>query len=87
MLATWERLLAVRETVNAALEEKRKDKVIGNALGARVTITASGPVAALLEANQPHLPMLFIVSDVALHRRRSRRRGRGGASPWRRRPA
>jgi isoleucyl-tRNA synthetase len=29
---TWERLLVVRETVNAALEEKRKDKVIGNSL-------------------------------------------------------
>ena len=64
---TWERLLVVRETVNAALEEKRKEKVIGNALGARVVITASGPVASLLEANQQHLPMLFNVSDVALH--------------------
>jgi len=64
---TWERLLVVRETVNAALEEKRKDKIIGNALGARVVITASGPVASLLEANQQHLPMLFNVSDVALH--------------------
>jgi isoleucyl-tRNA synthetase len=67
VLATWERLLAVRETVNAALEEKRKDKVIGNALGARVALTASGPVVALLEANQAQLPMLFNVSDVALH--------------------
>ena len=64
---TWERLLVVRETVNAALEEKRKDKIIGNALGARVIVTASGPVASLLEANQQHLPMLFNVSDVALH--------------------
>jgi len=64
---TWERLLVVRETVNAALEERRKEKIIGNALGARVVITASGPVASLLEANQRHLPMLFNVSDVALH--------------------
>lgn len=64
---TWERLLVVRETVNAALEDKRKDKIIGNALGARVVITASGPVAALLEANQAHLPMLLNVSDVGLH--------------------
>jgi isoleucyl-tRNA synthetase len=64
---TWERLLVVRETVNAALEEKRKDKIIGNALGARVVITASGPVASLLEANLTHLPMLLNVSDVALH--------------------
>ena len=64
---TWERLLVVRETVNAALEEKRKEKVIGNALGARVVITASGPVASLLEANRVHLPMLLNVSDVGLH--------------------
>ena len=64
---TWERLLAVRETVNAALETKRKDKVIGNSLGAHVVLTARGPVGTLLEAHQRHLPMLFNVSDVALH--------------------
>jgi isoleucyl-tRNA synthetase len=67
LLGTWERLLEVRETVNAALEQKRKDKTIGNSLGARVTITASGPIAALLEQHRSYLPMLFIVSDVALH--------------------
>ena len=64
---TWERLLVVREQVNAALEERRREKVIGTALGARVVITASGPVAALLEQHRATLPMLFIVSDVALH--------------------
>jgi isoleucyl-tRNA synthetase len=67
LLGTWERLLAVRETVNAALEDKRKQKVIGNALGARVVITASGPIAALLDAHRARLAMLFNVSDVALH--------------------
>jgi isoleucyl-tRNA synthetase len=67
VLATWERLMEVREQVNAALEQKRKDKVIGNSLGARVVITASGPVARLLEEHRAQLPMLFIVSDVALH--------------------
>jgi isoleucyl-tRNA synthetase len=67
LLGTWERLLAVRETVNAALEEQRKQKVIGNALSARVVVTASGPVATLLDGHRQHLPMLFNVSDVALH--------------------
>jgi isoleucyl-tRNA synthetase len=67
LVGTWERLLAVRETVNAALEEKRKDKIIGNSLGARVVITARGPVATLLEAHRQHLPMLLNVSDVGLH--------------------
>ena len=52
LLETWESLLGVRETVNAALEEKRKDKVIGTSLGARVVISASGPVGALLESHR-----------------------------------
>jgi isoleucyl-tRNA synthetase len=66
LVATWERLLALRETVNAVLEQKRKDKVIGTSLGARVSLAARGPIAALLEAHRRDLPMLFIVSDVAL---------------------
>jgi isoleucyl-tRNA synthetase len=67
VIATWDRLMAVRNVVNAALEEKRKDKVIGNSLGAQVSITASGPVADLLEQHRADLPTLFIVSDVQLH--------------------
>jgi isoleucyl-tRNA synthetase len=63
---TWTRLLAVRDTVNAALEQKRKDKVIGTSLGAKVTLAASGPVAALLEAHRLDLPMICIVSDLEL---------------------
>ncbi len=67
LMGTWERLLAVRDQVNAALEDKRRDKVIGTALGARVVITASGPIGALLQQHLDRLPMLFIVSDVALN--------------------
>ena len=66
LIGTWTRLLEVRETVNAALEAKRKDKVIGNSLGARVIITASGPIAALLDRYRQELPALFIVSDIDL---------------------
>jgi isoleucyl-tRNA synthetase len=66
VLDSWERLMAVRDQVNAALETKRKDKVIGNSLGARVTITAAGPVGALLDRHRADLPMLFIVSDIDL---------------------
>jgi isoleucyl-tRNA synthetase len=66
LVATWERLLSVRETVNAVLEQKRKDKVIGTSLGARVRLSARGPVAALLDAHRTVLPTLFIVSDVEL---------------------
>jgi isoleucyl-tRNA synthetase len=66
IMATWDRLLAVRADVNAALEEKRQAKEIGTSLSARVTIAASGPVAALLERHRDDLPTLFIVSEVEL---------------------
>jgi isoleucyl-tRNA synthetase len=66
LAAEWQQLLEVREQVNAVLERKRKEKVIGTSLGARVAITAGGPVAALLERHRRELPMLFIVSDVQL---------------------
>jgi isoleucyl-tRNA synthetase len=66
LLKTWASLLEVREQVNAALEQKRKDKVIGTSLGARVVIAASGPIGVLLESHRNDLPMLFNVSDVEL---------------------
>lgn len=66
LLATWDRLMQVRDQVNAALEEQRKAKVIGNSVGARVTISASGPIGALLQEHLADLPMFFIVSDVAV---------------------
>jgi isoleucyl-tRNA synthetase len=66
LLGRWERLLAVREEVNTALELQRQNKVIAKSLAAKVRITASGPVAALLEQHRAWLPTLFIVSDVAL---------------------
>jgi isoleucyl-tRNA synthetase len=48
------------------LEEKRKNKVIGTSLGARLIINASGPIGALLKSRRDALPMLFNVSDVSL---------------------
>jgi len=66
LLKTWEGLLGVRETVNAALEEKRKNKVIGTSLGARLVIHASGSIGTLLKTRRDALPMLFNVSDVEL---------------------
>jgi isoleucyl-tRNA synthetase len=62
----WARLMAVRDDVNAALEEQRKNKVIGNSLSAKVRIAARGAVGTLLEQYRAQLPTLFIVSDVAL---------------------
>jgi len=79
LLKTWEALLDVRETVNAALEEKRKNKVIGTSLGARVVISASGPIGAVLESHRADLPMLFNVSDVELTVGTAGSKGQDGA--------
>jgi isoleucyl-tRNA synthetase len=66
LLERWSRLLAVRDEVNAALEEQRKKKVIGNSLSAKVRLTAQGAIGTLLEQYRRLLPMLFIASDVTL---------------------
>jgi isoleucyl-tRNA synthetase len=66
LLERWSRLLAVRDVVNAALEEQRKSKVIGNSLSAKVRLAVHGAIGRLLEEFGAQLPMLFIVSDVAL---------------------
>jgi isoleucyl-tRNA synthetase len=66
LMQTWERLMRVREDVNAALEQKRKDKTIGTSLSARVVLTATGPVGSLLDRHRALLPTLFIVSNLDL---------------------
>jgi isoleucyl-tRNA synthetase len=67
LTARWDALLKVREQVNAALEQKRKDKIIGNSLTSHVTLNAQGGVGQLLEQYRADLPMLFIVSDFELN--------------------
>jgi len=64
--ARWTRLIAVRDQVNAALEQARQQKLIGTALAAGVTIDADEATLALLRRHERDLPMLFIVSDVTL---------------------
>ncbi|HEY8368491.1 MAG TPA: isoleucine--tRNA ligase [Thermodesulfobacteriota bacterium] len=64
--ARWERLLAVRAEVAKALEGARRARVIGASLDARVTLGASGELAAFLEGARRELAPLFIVSDVQL---------------------
>ncbi|HEU4892723.1 MAG TPA: isoleucine--tRNA ligase [Vicinamibacterales bacterium] len=66
LVARWQRLIAVRDDVNRALESARQGKTIGNSLGARVTLTAGGATGALLRRYEDDLPMLFIVSQVSL---------------------
>jgi isoleucyl-tRNA synthetase len=62
----WERLKSIRDMVNVALEAKRQDKTIGTSLGARVTLRAGGDNLVLLARYLDDLPMLFIVSQVAV---------------------
>ncbi|MGB0036416.1 MAG: isoleucine--tRNA ligase [Candidatus Acidiferrales bacterium] len=62
----WERLLIVREEVLKALEPVRAAKTISANLEARVTLSASGDLAALLRKHVSILPALFIVSQVEI---------------------
>jgi isoleucyl-tRNA synthetase len=65
---TWERLLAVRDEVLRHLEAARKDKTIGSAQEAAVTLTAAGPEAEFLEAHREDLETICIVSRLTVSR-------------------
>ncbi len=65
-LKEWERLLAVRDEVNRALEAARRGGVIGGSLEAAVTVKAGPAALGLLEPRRDALPALFIVSQVSL---------------------
>jgi isoleucyl-tRNA synthetase len=62
----WKALIAVRDEVNKALEIKRKERVIGNALEARVTLYAPPVVLKTLEPYAEFLPTLLIVSQAVV---------------------
>jgi isoleucyl-tRNA synthetase len=62
----WERLLEVRVAAQAALEEQRRDKVIGAPLEAGIQIEANPEKFGLLKQYEQVLPSLFIVSQVEL---------------------
>ena len=65
-LQNWDRLIVVRNEVLKVLEVARREKFIGNALEAKIELSAQGEWARLLEEYKPMLPMLFIVSQVEL---------------------
>jgi len=66
LAVTWERLLAVRSVVTKALEEARKNGVIGHSLDARVRLVPNEALRPILEARRGDLPAFFIVSQVEL---------------------
>lgn len=64
--ARWQRLLALREAVNAALEQLRQEKKIGSALDAQVTLSANADWLALLRPMAKELRFLLLCSDLQL---------------------
>jgi isoleucyl-tRNA synthetase len=65
----WDDLLNVRTIVQARLEEKRRNKLIGSSLEAKVILHASKANPAMYDVLKPYeafLPSLFIVSQVEL---------------------
>ena len=68
LIDRWQRLIKIRELVLAEIEPLRKTKQIGSSLQARVVLSAEKSDLALVERHAHNLPMLFIVSEVALRK-------------------
>ena len=64
--AKWDRIHAIRDDVNKALELARADKIIGKSLEACVVLTCDGELYDFAESIKDSLAELFIVSDVKL---------------------
>ncbi len=64
----WERLHAVRDDVQKALELSRTKKEIGKSLDAEVTLCASGELYDFLRSVESELPTVLIVSGVRLEK-------------------
>jgi len=80
LLARWNTLAAVRERVLAEIEPLRKNKQIGSSLQARVVLRAGPTMLRLLQRHVQDLPMLFIVSEVAIESRGAGGSGGSGGS-------
>jgi len=63
LVEKWKKLSRIRDEVNKALEIKRQEKLIGNALESKVTIYAGNEMSKLLNIYKEFLPTLFIVSS------------------------
>jgi isoleucyl-tRNA synthetase len=61
----WESLLQVRSEITRALEEARRDKVIGHPLEANVMVKASGALEEFLANKWDILKVISIVSELS----------------------
>jgi isoleucyl-tRNA synthetase len=66
LVAEWEKLRSIRESVLKSLEEVRQAGTIGNSLEAKVIVHAAGETAELLRRREADLRYIFIVSQVAV---------------------
>lgn len=64
----WEMLKDIRDEANKAMELKRKEKLIGNSLEAKLVFFADDDIYKLLNDYKDFLPTLFIVSSVSLNK-------------------
>ena len=65
-MAKWEKIRAIRDDVNKALENARNQKTIGKSLEAQLTLKADGELYCFLKENEEILEPVFIVSKVVL---------------------
>jgi isoleucyl-tRNA synthetase len=66
LVERWDRLIRLREAVNAQLEKLRQQKVIGTSLEAAVELRGRGALGELIARHGDDLPPLFIASEVVL---------------------
>lgn len=62
----WEKIHALREDVQKALEMARTNKTIGASLDAKVTLYCKGETLAFVKSVEELLPAVLIVSDLAI---------------------
>lgn len=62
--AKWEKLHAIRDHVNKALELARNEKVVGKSLEAKITLKCEGELYDFAVSNKDYLPEICIVSAV-----------------------
>ncbi|PIV22126.1 MAG: isoleucine--tRNA ligase [Deltaproteobacteria bacterium CG03_land_8_20_14_0_80_45_14] len=63
----WEQIWEIRAIVTKALEEARKEKVIGLSLDAQVHLHLPEKIFSFLQCYEKDLKSIFIVSSVTLH--------------------
>lgn len=62
----WKKFIEIKDVVSKQLELARADKIIGNALDAKVTITASENEYKFIKENEEIIKQVLIVSELVI---------------------